>query len=453
MSTYLRLLLALFWLTPLQRWCTGLGLGLCAIFGGLLLDPDWRLPDPMEWGLLVGLGLPALLGGTLWRAVSAPRMVALAPHGRLRMLLAVAAIAATIAIFLVGYAYLYYLHWPPRFRPDLAASRNMFVGVFAAATWWALGFFIASRSPLAMLVVLVAGIASAVALDKSGVEHVDDLWKQSWGVAFPATLWLVFGGWYLWARRIHPPGWLLPGGQSFFASVATVDAATAGIQRPAALQRLLLGGSTLVRILSQWLLVVGMLLVVLLLLGRSSEEALIAAHLAFIALIVCPVIVVAQSAAIVRRARVLWLPSGFSRPQLFAFTERLLLKLSAGMAVLFCGLLLALWFTQPWHPVVPLAQVLGVVLVPPLMLVSYAMLQVIGPAAWRWPALAMVLVLMQRAVWRPLTFTDPGLRDGMHGWIWLAAVVATGVALRMLARLRWWAGDLPRRTTSPSAAS
>ncbi len=65
----------------------------------------------------------------------------------------------------------------------------------------------------------------------------------------------LFAIWFLLARRVRPPGWLLPGGQSVLAAVALAESSNGVFGGSEALERLLMGGSSVSRLLIQWLLV------------------------------------------------------------------------------------------------------------------------------------------------------------------------------------------------------
>jgi hypothetical protein len=470
MSTFLKMLRLAFWVLPMQRWCTVLG-GILMVTGiapwllrDFVEDPYLgRALDRMAFGQLLVLGIPALLGGAVWRALSAPRRIGLAPHGRARLLFAAFGVAVLIAALLVASYVLFDLNtpalfrmgpnapiavWPQPIRVSFSNYGVMFVGAFATATWWAIASFIASRSPLAMLIVVVACIGSIGLLDKLGIDGPRAVWIRPWGAALPLSIWFAFGLWYVRARRIAPPGWLLPGGQSVIANAATPDAGVAVLPHQAAMERLLLGGASVPRMLLQWLCAGALLLFLLMLMAwRSEGDAMIVAHVAFAALIACPAIVAVQSVAIVQRARALWLPSGYSRSELFAFTERTLLKFALGMALVFSAFLLLLWYTQPWRPSLTLVEALLVMLLPSLQLATHAMTASRGwDFYWRWP---LVMLLCWFIAWKPLTSTDPVSWVGPRGWLWfLLAGVAT-FSFHVLARRRWLRGDLPRLMASP----
>jgi hypothetical protein len=474
MSTYLQLLKLTFWMLPAQRLATVLGLGVMMFLGAAVLGGTGHGYSLAAFGSLATFGMPALIGGALWRALSTPRTVQLAPAGRMRLLLAAVGIVASIALIWVAWQALFDLGLPPQWRTDLAGFRQLFVGVFAAATWWGLASFIVSRSPLAMLLVLVFTFGSAWLWDRyaSTMLLLPQLWRQPWSVALPLTLWAVFGAWYLRARRIRPPGWLLPGSQSVIAAVAMAETANTGLSRRVALERLLLGGTSVLRLLTQWLLVGGLLLVILLLLARQGEqESRSVAHMAFAALILCPVIVAGLAAGVVRRARALWLPSGFSRGELFSHTEAVLLKLTITLWVLFAAFLLVLWYTQPWRPGLNLIEALLVLLLPSLLLATHALTRPHGrDFYWTWPIMLLLCVFN---VWQLLITWDPAgwfnmgspwfqlssivtLSDPLNGveprpWVWSVLAGVATIGFHLMAQRRWQVLDLPRSLTSPAS--
>lgn len=447
MSTWLQLLRVAFWMLPLQRWSTVLGLGLLAGLGVMLFTPSNLAVDLMTYGMLIAFAPPALLGGALWRALSAPRAISLAAHGRLRLLAGAMGVAVTGAMLIVASYALFDLGMPPRWRNTLPGYGQMFVGTFATVTWWAIASFLASRSPLAMLLVLLGTIGSLRVFWLLGVVNPNVLWRQEWSVVLPLVLWALFCAWYLRARRIAPPGWLLPGKQSVLAAVASADTTTGGFTPSAALQRLLLGGTTVPRILLQWLLAGALWLGVLMVLGRDDDQAAVAAaHIAFASLVLCPAIVAAQSLAIAARARSLWLHSGYSRAQLFGFTAGVLLRFAAGMAALFGGFLLLLWYTQPWRPAVTLPQALCAVLVPALLLAGNALARPRGgDAVLRWPLLVMLCFFV---AWLPLSLSASLAPQVMPGWGMTGVALFTLVVLYLVGRWRWLRGDLPRAEAS-----
>ncbi len=462
MSTYLRLLYIAFWMQPLQSYFTVIGLGLMAGFGATLYSPTPVAAWLAGWGFFIAMASPLLLGGAFWRALSAPRAVSLAPRGRLRFLLSVLAIAVTIPLSAFVFSWLYSLGMPGTGIAGRIRGIYWLIDVFRpalvvpllVAPWialWLIACFVVSRSPLATLLVLITCILCVYGLwrfDFMDPKSPRSQLLEDWGFMIPLAATVLFAVWYLLARRIRPPGWLLPGGQSLLAAVALAEPATRILRRHTALERLLLGGSSVSRLLVQWLLVYGLLLLLLMPMALQGEDqARIVAHFAFIALLMFPAIVAAQALAIVRRARVLWLASGFSRPQLYAFIRRTLLKFTLGMVMLFAALLLLLWNTQPWHPALTAVQVLALCLLPGLFAAACALCRPGGQMIY-WPAVAVMLWFV---AWPPLTASDRFVWIDGFGMAWnasAATATATIIILLLLAPRRWQAEDLPRAPTS-----
>lgn len=473
MSTYLQLLKLIFWMHPLQRCASVVGLGVLMGLGAVVFAGT-RLGENMAaLGGVAGFVLPALMGGAFWRALSAPHIVGLAPSGRVRLLLAAAGVAATIALVLVVWQFLFDLGVPPPWRTSPAIYRQLLVGAFASATWWGLASFIASRSPLAMLLVVMSIIGARIVLwGIPGIPTLPQLWREPWAISLPLALWIGFGIWYLRARRIRAPGWLLPGGQSFFAAVAVTDAGNSAFSRRATIERLLLGGTSVPRLLVQWLLVGGLMLVILLVLGRQGEqESRSVAHMGFAALILLPIIVAALAAAVMRRVRTLWLPSGYSRGELFAHTEAVLMKLTVGLWLVFAAFLLVLWYTQPWRPGLNLIEALLVLLLPALLLATHTLMR---PHRWdyywNWPIVLLLCVFntwQLLITWDPVSWYNMGsmsfrlssivtLSDPLNGveprpWVWSGLAGVATIWIHLMARRRWQVNDLPRAATSPAS--
>ncbi len=149
-----------------------------------------------------------------------------------------------------------------------------------ASAWFAsvavVRLFAASRSllaALATLLVLVAVLSPSVTdilfrvLPQYGGSHQ---WVGIRHEVVPSIIliWVFFAIWYLRARRIHPPGWLVGGGHDVLATalVSTV----APQSRNEALQRQLLGGTTVIRLGAQWFVILGFLLGLQWLLAKSG---------------------------------------------------------------------------------------------------------------------------------------------------------------------------------------
>jgi hypothetical protein len=440
-----------FWALPVQRLCTVAGLTLMAVTG-LWFAPSGLSGRVLEWAILGYMitVLPLLaLGGPLWRAFSAQRAVALAPHGRAKLLVTALLVAALISLALATFHWLLYLWLPPQWRMDLNGWWQLVANTFVLATWWSIASFFAARSSLAMftvLLILLGGGYAAVLLD---IPLPGEL-APGRAVGVMLLGWGVFGAWYLRARRIRPSAWSSRRAEDeALVTRADVGGIGAQIPRAAALQRLLLGGRSLGRIILQWLLALGALQAMLLAIRAwvdASEAQVVPLQLAAL-LLVLPAMA-ALSWLVAARLRPLWLASGCSRAGLFAAGESTLLVLAAGLAAVCLAAFLALWRALPVHSEASLAFGLCALLGPLLLPVYAALLHGRGAA---FTASTMIVTVVPaffaaRAYLRILV--DVAASDQ---WWWLAPLPVATVALRLLARRRWLSGDMPRAATAPAS--
>jgi hypothetical protein len=475
MNTVVLLLQLCFWGSPMQRTCTiaGLALAFTAGLGGLSFWTD----TVVIWGLLVACLSLMVRAGPMWRALSAQRAVLLAPHGRARLVTAALVVAVVVAVLL---AVVFVLSLLPQAikswmrMKDLIESGAVFlndssnmalvkrqlylwreasIASFGLATWWILAAFCASRSPLAGLIVLIVLVTVGLGLprlethllgspychDMNGmfcapVAYLSSIRREA-HIAPSLVLWGLFALWYLTTRRIAPPGWLLPGGQSLLAA-AVAGSTSAPPTRADALERLLFGGSGIARLMGQWLLAGLLLLAVLLLLAWRVEPAY-AAWVLRAVLVGGTGIVLALSLAARRRARALWLPAALGREQLHLLTRNSLLKLAAGFTLLFALFLLVNWYALPWPSGVTLPQSVVALLAANLLWTALVLFRAEG---WLHLAVSGGVLLMLHA-----GFAAPLLRGAYIGWGWPVAMLAAAAALLLLARDRWIESDLPRR--------
>jgi hypothetical protein len=475
MNTVVLLLQLCFWGTTMQRTCTIAGLAL-AFSAGLVGLAFWT-DTVVIWGLLV-VCLPLMVrAGPMWRALSAQRAVLLAPQGRVRLVMAALAVAVVVAMLVAAVLVLSLLpleidRWTRmrEFMQPETLARNDFstmalvkrqlhfwrmtsVASFALATWWILAAFCASRSPLVGLIVLILLATVGLGLPRIETQLLVSSYCQDLNGMFCApvaslssylrepriapslVLWTLFALWYLTARRIAPPGWLLPGGQSLLAA-AVAGSTSAPPTRADALERLLFGGSGIARLMGQWLLAGLLLLAVLLLLAWRVEPAY-AAWVLRAVLVGGTGIVLALSLAARRRARALWLPAALGREQLHLLTRNSLLKLAAGFTLLFALFLLVNWYALPWPAGVTLPQSVVALLAANLLWTALVLFRAEG---WLHLAVSAGVLLMLHA-----GFAAPLLRGAYIGWGWPVTMLAAAAALLLLARRRWMESDLPRR--------
>lgn len=476
-----------FWGSLPQRVCTVAGFGLALVMS--LPATQLGVSNPLPWimnGVMIA-SLPLMLfAGPMWRAVTSQRAVLLAPRARRRLLAAAVAVAAAMSLTVATFQMLASLPWimdmlqrasehsvriaradgiatgtsAPGPRVDLIlaflSSWPVLASSFAFAAWWSISAFFASRSPLAGLIVLIVLViagtggpplatvladamecrqnlgplcAAILSLQVGGPPHV--------AVGFAVVAWSLFGLWYLRTRRIAPPGWLLPGGQSLLASATVDGVGRAPPTRTAALESVLLGGSGIASVVGQWLLAAVLLVAMLLTLALRVDGAYVAWVLRAM-LVATPVIVLALSLAVRQRARTLWLPAALDRAALFTLVRNTLLKLALGLAFAFALLPLAQYLALPWSPQMSLPQVLIILLAVNLLCVGGVLSRAAG---WAGMALAGAGLLFW---W--VGFAAPLLRGWPASWFWPVVMLAAGAGLLLLARRRWLQADLPGRT-------
>jgi hypothetical protein len=423
----LQLLRLAFWLLPWQRWTTGVGLALIVLGNLLPLEAAYAAST---WGTLLILLPPALGGGLLLRAISAPRSLRLAPHGRARLLTAVLAMILIVALGWLAIMWVGSQRLPPKFALKAADFDWLLRGVVIGASYFVIGLFIASRSPVMMLVSLVLWLLPGPLLERLGVEDPARLWRGASGLVLLAAIWLVFGAWYLCARRIAVPGWLLPGSGSVLATTTAQPVQATSVD--AALRSLLLGGGSVQRIAWQWLCALALLLGVQLVLGARSADPRLLLAVMLASLSISTPVIAAVAFSTSARSRSLWLTAGRRRGELFEFCEALVLQVS-GALFLVVGLLFAtLWFAFSPRPQLSLYYLVPALLVPGL---AAGYLGLASLRRWRASDVlgaAVLLVSWYQGLLLPLLEGEVS-----PPWGILLLQVILVVVLRILAQQRW----------------
>lgn len=434
MSTWLQLLRIAFWQRPLQRVLVVAGLSFLLVGPFLpvaLSPPGSRLPQTFFGATLV-LITPMVCGGIWWRMLSAPRIVRLAPHGRLKLLFAAAGIAvAGSLLWLACYAYAFQVQVPLQNRPTLGDYLVMFTLTLVFATHVSIGQFIASHSPAGLLAALALWVLPGLLLRAAGIEQPAAYWQRPEGWVALAVTWVVFGVWYVRARRIASPGWLKAGDQSLFVMQAGLRAGPVSPRR--GFEGLLLGGSSVPGLALQWLLATCVLLGVQGLIAHyAASDPVPAVAMLFTTLSISTVVAGAVANAIAQRSHTLWLPAGLDRAALFRRCEGLALRVCAALAIV-CGLLFALlWATLAAHPPWRWQYVLASLLVPALAVVWLGLAQV-KRSAWVDVPLGAAIV----AAWYAGTVVPLFSASGQERWGLLLALAVGAAGLRELARRRW----------------
>lgn len=451
MRLLLQVLKLCFWALPAQRLCSIAGLSLMAL-AALWLPQKGLSSNVLLWaiyGLFLAF-LPAMVaGGPLWRALASQRQVALAPHGRLRLLLVAIAIALLCALAMSTYFWALYLWLPVPWRRSLAGWLLDVGGYFAFASLWAMASFLAARSLLATFTVLLVLLGGGLLLNRLGLPPPAQ-WLPGGAPSFILLCWIVFGAWYLSARRIAPSAWTSRRAEDeAMVTQADTGGISARVTRTEALQRLLLGGRSVGRLILQCVLALGLLQGILVLIrvvaGVPVEQV---APLHYFGLALVLPAMAAISWVVAARLRSLWLNCSGTRAQLFALGEGTLLRLAAGLAGFGSILFVALWTLLPpplsassteWLRL-GLVAVTGAVLLP-----VYAALLRNGVAALA--ALVVAVVTLEPTYMHAFVYGEP---PGSPWWLALLAMAI--VALRERARRRWLHADMPRAAATAPAS-
>lgn len=453
----MRLLLTLlrlgFWALPAQRLCTVAGLGLLAL-ASLWLVPaghwEWALPWTALGSLLAVL--PALvLGGPLWRAFAAQRGVALAPHGRARLLLAVFLVALLVGLVLATHTWSLYARQPPPWRMDLPFWWKKATDNFALASWWAVASFLAARSLLATFTVLVVVVGTVLAVVQLELPPPEQ-WLPGGNLSTTLLLWAVCAAWFLRARRIRPSAWTSRRAEDeALVTRADTGGITGRLSRATAMRRLLLGGRDLWRIVLQWLLALGLLQAMLVAIQAATDVPPGQVRpLHFAALLLAIPAMGALSWLVAGRLRPLWLASGCSRAGLFGVGEKTLLSLAAGLGIVCAAAFLVLWQLLPVRSGASAAFGLCALLGPMLLPVHAALLHGSSGAV----TLATMAAVMLPAWFAVRAYLGMFVAGGGWGdqWWLLAPLPVAIVALRVLARRRWLHADMPRAAATAPAS-
>jgi hypothetical protein len=433
-----------FWALPAQRVCTAAGISVMA-FVVLVVAARNLSAETLAWGMLgeLLLFLPVLvMGGAVWRAFSAQRAISLAPHGRARLLGAALMMAVFCGLVTATYQWLMYLWLPVKWRMDLLNWWHQLVSTFVFASCWAMASFLAARSALAAFTVLLVLLGAGFTMSRLDLPPLHEILPGG-GLSLALVAWIAFGTWYLRIRRIAPSAWSFRRAENE-APVTNVDTGGIGadVSRDAALERLLFGGRSVSRMTLQWLLVMVLLQAMLFGIGHLLGEPERVGPVQFASLVLAIVAVGAPGFVATSRARSLWLVCGSTRAGLFALVERKLLQLAAGIAAVSALFLVALWFGLAWRPEATLGY--GVIaLVGTMLMAVYVHLP--GWFGWRGATVALTVFLLLRTYWEAFVL------DEHVSWWWVAAVPVATVALRILARRRWLAEDMPRVANAPAS--
>lgn len=432
MSTFAQLLRIGFWMLPLQRWLTMLGLAI--VVAGQLLPLPIRSPGSTLPVTFLGVGLvflvPLLAGGVFLRMLSTSRALLLRPHARGRLL------AGTVGILLLAASAWLLTYWlafrpvPLQYRPGADDYALMYVMALSLGTQCAISLFIASRSPHWTLVILLAWQVPGLVLHGLGVVDAALWLGRGVTLAVTAMSWLAFAVWYLRTRRIHASGWgrKSHGAAQDFAMPASRDEA---------MVRWLLGGTTPSQLGLYCLLAALAVLAIQWIFARGSEPGALRAMM-FGALSATAIVAGSVARAMTQRSRSLWLPAGRTRLQLHAWTERQLLRVLLAISIAVALACVPAWFLAS-PPAMPVGRLLAAVLLPGMAAAWLGLMQQRRPGLF--DALAGVAIA---AGWfyglvQPLYVGATELR-----WEILVAQLGLVLLLREAALVRWRSADWRR---------
>lgn len=437
MKTLLQLLRIAFWMLPLQRALTVIGA--LVLVAGQVFDLPLNMPGstlPLTFlGVSLMMVVPLLAGGVFLRMLSASRPLLLRPHARGRLLAGTVLILVLVSLFWVGCYWMTFQSAPLKYQPDAGQYLVMLAMSLSFGTQCAVGLFIASRSPFWTLLILAAWQLPALLLHLFGVEEAARLLGGPVSLATSGVVWVVFGIWYLRARRVHATAW---GRKDESTPAAKAEVTLAPLSRDAAMSRWVLGGSTPLRIGLQCLLAaVGVLVLQWIFARDNGARPLQTMMFGTLAIVATVGGVVASTMA--AHARGLWLPGGRSRLQLHAWTEwrmvRVVLAVFAAVALVGAPL----WWLNRSTVQLPPGYLFSALLAPGLAAAWLGLMQ--QHRRGLFDALAGLAIL---AGWfyglvRPLYTGAAAAR-----WDILAAQLGLAVLLREVAWARWRSADWHR---------
>jgi hypothetical protein len=434
--TFLQILRISFWMLPVQRVLTVVGVLIASV--ALMnsgMNYRFNLPGstlPMLFtGVALAVIVPLLLGGAWLRMLAAPRAIQLLPHARGRLLAGAFGVAMLATLLWILAYWVSFRPAPPQYRPDAEGYLLMYMLTLMFATQSVIGIFIASRGPVWTLIALVLWTAPHL----FGFDDGQRLLTRPQGIALVAVLWIAFGIWFLKVRRIGGEGWT-----SGRVSAAALAARMGGapLTREQAMTRWLLGSGTPLVIGLLWTLGVAVLIGVQLAIGHDSPPRAVAA-MVFGTLSLNAVVIAAMAQSAAARSRGLWLHAARHREQLYAWCERLLLQVAAAILLPFVLLGAALWLWLPERPPLPAAYLLPAIAAPGLTALWFGLLMVHRNAVVTTLVGLAIVAGWFYGVAQPLASGTAQPR-----WAVLAAQGALIVALRLVAAHRWRSLDWPR---------
>jgi hypothetical protein len=437
MKTFLQLLRIAFWMLPLQRALTVVGT--LVLLVGQFLRPSINAPGStmplMIFGVQLMMVVPLLGGGVFLRMLSASRALLLRPHARGRLLSGLLAILLLVAFSWILSEVLAFQSVPAKYRPDFEYYLLMFAMALSFGTLCTVTLFVASRSPLWTLLILVAWQVPGLLLNAFGVVNAAELLGGPVSIATSAVVWLAFGTWFLCARRVQGSGWARREGA---AAEAQSEAPLATIPREQAMTRWLLGGATPLRIGANCLVAALGVLAVQWFFARNGDSGPLHAMM-FGTLSLITAVGGAVSRGMTGHARSLWLPTGKTRLALHAWAERQMLLVVAAIFAAVALACLMVWWLLPERPALPVTYLIAAVLAPGLAAAWLGLMQ--QQRAGLLDALAGIAIFIgwAKGLVEPLYLGSADAR-----WELLFAQLGLAVLLREIAYVRWRSADWRR---------
>jgi hypothetical protein len=437
-KTFWQLLRVGFWMLPLQRALTVVGF--LVLVGGQFSSLPMNAPGstlPVTFlGVMLMMIVPLLAGGVFLRMLSSSRALLLRPHARGRLLCGALGILVLATLAWVLCYWMAFLRAPPKFRPDAEQLLLMFALTANFGTLCTVALFVASRSPLWTLAILLAWQAPALLLHSLGVEDASRLLGGPVSLAASAVVWVGFGAWYLRARRIHASTWRRRD-EVTTTAVATDVARSLPLSPEQAMSRWVLANTTPLALGLQVLAACLVLLAIQWALGREAGLKPLQSMM-FGVLSGATLVLAAVGSSMARRSRALWLAAGRNRLELHAWLERQLLRvaLAVGCSVLVAALVV--WRLLTPHPVLPAAYLFPALVVPGLCAGWLGLMQHHQRSFFDALAGIALGASLFYGVVKPLYVGSAA------PWGVLGAQVALAVLLREVAYVRWRGADWRR---------
>ena len=439
MKTFWQLLRIGFWMLPLQRALTVIGAAI--LVAGQVFELPFSAPGstlPVTFfGAMLMLLIPLLAGGVFLRMLSSSRALMLRPHARGRLLAGAFGILMLSTLAWVGCYGMAFMQAPPKFRPDAEQYLMMFALTLSFGTQCAIALFIASRSPLWTLLILLLWQAPGLLLHAFGVEDASQLLGGPVSLITTATVWIVFAIWYLRVRRIHCAAW---GRREAIGSATPADATAPApsLTREQAMSRWVLANATPVKMGLQCFFACLALLTLQWVLGGQSGVKPLQAMM-FGVLSAVSLVTGAVGSSMARRSRALWLPAGRTRLELHAWLERQMLgvALTVSAAVALCALLA--WLLLTPRPAWSLAYLFPALLIPGLCAGWLGLAQQHQRSFFDALAGIGIAAGIFYGLVQPLY-----VGSAEPPWMVLGAEIALAVLLREVAYVRWRGADWRR---------